>query len=92
MRPTLFSEVGAGIPQDALRLLNQVGACLMKLSDSYAVGVWVETDSPDLRRALEILRLDHLPVRFLEDPDIPQRYKVRRHKPETEEEPLCAHL
>ena len=62
----------------AMRLLNGAGVRLMALEGGVTVGVWSDLDRPELRAALGLLGLDHKAWRYLDGPDVPTRYKVRR--------------
>ena len=62
----------------AVDVLNRTGCRLMALADGGAVGIWSDLDGPQIRAALAMLELGHLPVRYLDGADIPQRYRGRR--------------
>jgi hypothetical protein len=44
------------------------------------LGVWSDLDGPHIREAMRIFRNEHLPVRYLDGPGIPLRFKARRMK------------
>jgi hypothetical protein len=58
-------------------VLNSTGARIMALKLGPAIGVWSDLDTPEVRSALRVLRLDQLPLRFLDGPAVQMRYKVR---------------
>jgi hypothetical protein len=43
-------------------------------------GIWSDLDGPHIREALRILGDQDIPVRYLDGPGIPMRYKVRTMK------------
>ncbi len=66
----------------AVGLLNQNAVRLMEEGPAgFVVGVWREADSGELREALRVLGLDRYPLRYLDDPDIPARYRAIRPQP-----------
>jgi len=58
-------------------LLNRAGVRIIQFDGGYAIGVWVDLDSAEIRAALATLRMDHLPLHYLDAPDVPMRYKAR---------------
>src|SRR5260370_35975242 len=50
----------------------------MKQNGASTIGVWSDMEGHEIRTTLQILQLDHLPVRFLDGDGIPVRYKLRR--------------
>ncbi len=62
----------------ALDLLNQTGVRAMAMEDGMTIGMWRDLDGPEVRAALRVLGADRLPVRYLDGPGIPARYKERR--------------
>jgi hypothetical protein len=59
-------------------ILGQAGVRLMRLESGDAVGIWSDMDSAAIRNALHILGSGELPVLYLDGPNIPLRYKLRR--------------
>lgn len=74
----------------ATALLNLMGVRIMKLKrifpragdGVFAVGVWADLDGPEIRAALRTLRMEPMPVRYLEGAGIQARYKLRQVKGE----------
>lgn len=62
----------------ALNIVHSTGARIMALAAGTTIGVWSDTDGLAVREALHTLGMGELPVRYLEEPGIPIRYKVRR--------------
>ena len=62
----------------ASTVLNRVGVRIMLLRDGAAIGVWSDLDGPQIRAALRLINTHNLPIRYLDDADVPLRYKVRR--------------
>jgi hypothetical protein len=62
----------------ASAILGQAGVRLMRLESGDAVGIWSDLDSPAIRNALRILGSGELPVLYLDGPNVPLRYKLRR--------------
>jgi hypothetical protein len=62
----------------ATALLNRPGARIMRLETGDAIGIWSDLDSAAIRRALRILAMGELPIRYLDGSGIPLRYKLRR--------------
>ena len=62
----------------ATALLNQAGVRIMRLETGDAIGVWSDLDSAAVRNALLTLGAGELPVRYLDGPGVPLRYKSRR--------------
>lgn len=62
----------------ASAILGLAGVRLMRLETGDVIGVWSDLDSPAIRSALRTLGVSHLPVRYLDGPGIPDRYKLRR--------------
>jgi len=61
----------------ARALLNRAGVRIMAIEDGATIGVWSDLDGPEVREALCIVSMDHLPVRYLDAAGIPARYKER---------------
>jgi hypothetical protein len=59
-------------------VLDQAGIRLMRLESGDAVGVWSDLDLPAIRTALRVLGSGELPVLYLDGPNVPLRYKLRR--------------
>jgi hypothetical protein len=49
----------------------------MRLESCYAIGVWSDRDSSEIREALRIMGMDELPIRYLDGDDAPAMYKDR---------------
>jgi hypothetical protein len=62
----------------ATALLNQAEVRIVRLETGAAIGIWSDLDSPSIRNALRVLGMAELPIRYLDGPDIPLRYKLRR--------------
>ena len=62
-------------PLAALNLLNKSGVRIMLLGRRYVLGIWRELDCEELRSAIRALRLTALPVRYLDDPEVPEKYR-----------------
>jgi hypothetical protein len=72
----------------ATALLNRAGCRIMRLDGGDAIGVWSDLDSPAIRNALHVLKAEELPIRYLDGPGVPLRYKLRR----TAGEPVPTHI
>jgi hypothetical protein len=60
-------------------LIARTGVRRIRLADgSTAVGIWSDLDGPHIRRALALVGSGTAPVLYLDGPDVPMRYKVRR--------------
>jgi hypothetical protein len=63
----------------ALALMNASGSRIVALeAGTRCVGVWSDQDGPHIRAALHVLGMDGLEVRYLDGPNVPLRYKVRK--------------
>lgn len=62
----------------ALAVVNRRGVRIMALADGVTVGVWSDLDGPEIRASLRVLDMHERPVRYLDGPGVPMRYKVRR--------------
>ena len=73
--------------QEALALLNLVGARLLPCSAGYVGGLWKDLDGAESRTALRIIQPQAVEVVPLEDADLPSAYQVWqcrvRHQGET---------
>lgn len=58
-------------------LLDLTGCRLIRLDDVFTIGIWRDLDAPELRGAIAVAGLVNLPVRFLDEDDLPERYRVR---------------
>jgi hypothetical protein len=82
----VFSQIEAtpdAAPSDqelvaATAILNRAGVRIMRLEGGEAIGVWSDLDLPAIRAALRILGMGELPVRYLDGPAVPLKYKLRR--------------
>jgi hypothetical protein len=61
-------------------VLKANGVRLFQLDGVPVVGLWSDLDGPHIRAALAVLENDKLPVRYIDGPNIPMRYKVRKMK------------
>ena len=71
-------EFGQAEIDHALTVVNRRGVRIMALADGVTIGVWSDLDGPEIRAALRVLEMDQRPVRYLDGPGVPMRYKVRR--------------
>jgi hypothetical protein len=62
----------------AKAVLSRTGVRIMALDDGQTVGIWSDLDSPDVRAAVETLGMEAWPVKYLDEPEIPARYKLRQ--------------
>ena len=62
---------------EASALLNGTGVRIMRLDGRYTIGVWSDLDRPEIRAALRTVGMDQLPLRYLDGPGFPMRYKSR---------------
>lgn len=62
------------------RVLQLNGVRLLVLDGVPTIGLWSDLDGPHIRAALARFRNSHLPVRYLDGPGIPDRYKLRKPK------------
>ena len=62
--------------QSALRLLNERGCRSMNFNGQRVIGCWPELDDRDFQEALKLVKMDHLPVRWLGGPTIPEKYRT----------------
>jgi len=67
----------------AVGILNERGVRIIETGgpERFRLGVWRDLDSNELRQALLVLRLDRFPLRYLEDPSIPEKYRDYRSGP-----------
>jgi len=68
-------ETGACAVEHASALLNGIGARIIRLNDSHTIDLWRERDGQEVRSALITLRMDELPVRYLDEDGTPESYK-----------------
>jgi hypothetical protein len=61
----------------ALSWLKSAGVRLMNINGQMTVGIWSDLDSAELRRALQLSGSGDLPVRYLDAPGVPDRFKLR---------------
>jgi hypothetical protein len=52
----------------------------LTLDGQHVIGIWSDLDGPHIRKAMRIFDNQDVPVRYLDGPGIPLRYKVRRMK------------
>lgn len=62
----------------ASELLNRRGVRIMNLAGGVTIGIWSDLDGPEIRAALRVLEMQERPIRYLDGPGVPIRYKVRR--------------
>ena len=62
----------------ASNVLNRTGVRILALEGGTTIGVWSDLDGPEVRAALRTVRLDRLPIRYLDGEGIPIRYSARR--------------
>ena len=74
--PKIGDETDAA--QGAVDVLNNAGVRIMRIYDGTAIGVWSDLDGLEIRAALRTLEMDCLPVRHLDEDDIPNKYKYRK--------------
>ena len=72
----MFSEPDAELTR-AGQVLRVNGVRLMVLAGAPTVGLWSDLDGPHIRAALARLGSGSLPVRYLDGPGIPMRFKAR---------------
>jgi hypothetical protein len=79
--------VDAGVvfePDEGLTRASQVlrvnGVRLLVLDGVPTIGLWSDLDGPHIRAALARFNNARLPVRYLDGPGIPMRYKLRKPK------------
>jgi hypothetical protein len=58
--------------------LNGEGVVLIEINDVAMMGIWADRDSRDIRQALLMTGREEMPVRYLDGPDVPVQYKLRR--------------
>jgi hypothetical protein len=51
---------------------------LMELESGTTIGLWSDLDSAEVRAALRVFGSHVLPLRYLDSPQVPTRYKERR--------------
>jgi len=59
-------------------LLNERGVRLMEWAGGTTLGIWRDEDCREVREAIACLGLGHRPIRHLEDPSVPERYRAQR--------------
>jgi hypothetical protein len=60
-------------------VLARAGVRLMELETGFTIGIWSDLDSADLRAAIGNFHPDGPPpIRYLDGPGIPPRFKLRR--------------
>ena len=63
---------------DSLRVLNFVGARIIRAGDSFAVGMWQDLDCNEIRACIVSVGMADLGVVHLDGPGVPPQYNVRR--------------
>ncbi len=71
-------EIEPNTEQASLDVLNRAGVRIMRLVEGTTIGVWNDSDGPEIRGALRTLKMDCLPVRHLDGDGIPSKYKYRK--------------
>jgi hypothetical protein len=88
--PIQFPQQEAEPNQEELRaageVLSRVGMRLIELEGGTTVGLWSDLDGPEVRAALRVYGSHLQPVRYLDGPGIPDKYKER--KPEGDPVPM----
>ncbi len=69
--------VGGALAELSSAVLKRAGVRFMEFDGVSTVGVWSDLDTPEVRAAVQALGGADTPVRYLDDADIPLRYKVR---------------
>jgi hypothetical protein len=59
-------------------VLGRAGVRLMRLEGGDAIGIWSDLDGLAIRHALRVMGSGELPVLYLDGPNVPLRYKLRR--------------
>jgi hypothetical protein len=62
----------------ASEILSWAGMRLMELDGVMTVGLWSDLDCPEIREALRVFGSGEAPVRYLDGPSVPDRFKLRR--------------
>lgn len=65
-----FTQAGAILKANGVRLLQLDGVT--------TIGLWSDLDGPHIRAALKVFHPEETPVRYLDGPGIPMRYKARK--------------
>ena len=74
----LLSDPDSAELARASAVLGRAGVRIMALAGGATIGVWSDTDGPEVRAALRAFGWDGLPVRYLDGTGVPMRYKARR--------------
>lgn len=61
-----FSPAAEELHRQARETLNRRGVRFFRVDGVSSIGLWSAEDGPEVREALAVLRLDGLPVRFLD--------------------------
>ena len=61
-----FSPEVEELHRQARATLNRRGVRFFRVGGVWSIGLWSAEDGPEVREALAVLRLDRLPVRFLD--------------------------
>jgi hypothetical protein len=64
--------------RQANEYLDRQGVVLIEINDVATMGVWSDRDSRDIRQALLMTGREEMPVKYLDAPDVPEQYKLRR--------------
>ena len=62
----------------AAALLDRLGVRHIVVDGINIIGIWSDLDGPEIRSALATVGHGAVPVRYLDGPDVPLMYKVRR--------------
>ncbi|MEK7752025.1 MAG: TFIIB-type zinc finger domain-containing protein [Acidobacteriota bacterium] len=85
--PILDTEVQQAVKLAALGLLNERGVRIMENPagpERFALGVWRDQDSQELREAILVLGFNRYRIVYLDDPSISEKYRQfrpRRRQP-----------
>ncbi|MGA8595759.1 MAG: hypothetical protein WB676_13665 [Bryobacteraceae bacterium] len=62
---------------NASALLNREGVRIINVEGRFAIGVWSDRDSPEIREALRVLDMGELSIRYLDGDNVRDCYKER---------------
>lgn len=66
---------------EATELLNRSGVRILNCGGQFCLAMWPEVDTDELRRAIALLELDHLPVKYLDEPGLEDLHKKKPGNP-----------
>ena len=76
--PSHDSETAPEELTRASRVLAHADVRLMQIDGQLVIGIWSDLDSIEIRYALELFGSGDAPVRYLDGPGIPDRFRLRR--------------